>query len=146
MNAFFVEAMKSGAGARNKSIRFLFEINDRELIRSALLGLFDGDGCYRMREKGNNKYYQASLKTSSRKLAYEVSYILAKWFGVYSSIHHGMNNERYIEDRKLEPTDYFSVEVYGAKNLKIVFPERFDNLDLMREQKHNTYKFKEIKK
>lgn len=146
MDAFFVKAMKSGTGARNKSIGFLFEINDRELIRSALLGLFDGDGCYRVREKDGNKYYQASLKTSSRKLAYEVSYILAKWFGVYSSIHHGMNSERYIEGRKLEPTDYYAVNVYGAQNLKIVFPERFNNLDSIREQKHNTYKFKDIQK
>ena len=146
MDSFFVQALKSGSGARNKSIGFLFSLNDKELIRSALLGLFDGDGCYRTRKNGFNEYYQAALKTSSRKLAYEVCYILAKHFGIYASVFHGINNERNIENRKLEPSDYYIVEIYGAENLSILFPERFDKLDMVQKQKLRLDKINKIEK
>lgn len=146
VDAFFVKALKAGTGARNKTISFLFSIDDKELIRNALLGLFDGDGCYRTRKNGSNKFYFASLKTSSRRLAYEVCYILAKYFGIYASVFHGLNNERTIEDRKLSQSDYYSVEIYGAENLSILFPERFDKLDMIQKQKLRSDKINKIEK
>lgn len=146
MDSFFVQALKSGVGARNKSISFLFSINDKELIRSALLGLFDGDGCYRSRKNKNNEYYHATLKTSSRKLAYEVCYILAKHFGIYASVFHGMNKIRYIENRKLLESDYYAVEIYGAENLSALFPERFNKLDMVQKQKLKSDKIKKIER
>nr|DAR20159.1 MAG TPA: DNA-directed RNA polymerase subunit A'' [Caudoviricetes sp.] len=146
LDSFCVKALKAGVGARNKSIGFLFSLNDTELIRSALLGLFDGDGCYRTRNNKNNKYYAATLKTSSKKLAYEVCYILAKHFGIYSSIFHGINKRRKIEDRILEPTDYYSVEIYGAENLSMLFPERFGELDMIQKQSLRLDKINKIEK
>lgn len=146
VNALFVQEMRVGVGARNKSIGYLFHINKKEFIRKALLGLFDGDGCYRKRNNKENVYYMASLKTTSRKLAYEVSYLLAKYFGIYSSVVYGTSPERQIENRLLEPSDYYAVEIYGLENLLNLFPERFKKIVPKKQQKIREDKFKSIEK
>lgn len=122
----FVKELKSGVGAKNKSLEYLFGLNDKQLIKSALLGLFDGDGCYRVRKNKSGENYIVSLKTSSKKLAYETSYLLAKWFGIYSSVNHGVNKIRKIEDRVLEPTEYYQLEIYNRDEINKLFYDRFD--------------------
>ena len=146
INALFVQEMRVGEGAKNKSVGYLFHINKKEFIRKALLGLFDGDGCYRERNNNNNLYYMASLKTISRKLAYEVSYLLAKHFGIYASVFHGTNPERQIEGRLLSPSDYYAVEIYGLENLINLFPERFSKISYKQKQQIRSDKFKSIEK
>lgn len=123
----FVNEMKVGVGARNKSFRYLYDIDNKEMIRQALIGLFNGDGCFRERSnKFGGKTYSYSLKTTSKYLAYDVSYLLAKWFGVYATVYHGMSKKRPIEDRVLEESDYYSVEFYGYDNCIKVFYDQFD--------------------
>lgn len=146
VDAFFVEALKVGKGARNKTVGYLFSVNNKEMIRQALLGLFDGDGCYRKRKNKYNDYYMCSLKTTSRKLAYEVVFLLAKHFGIYSSVYHGNSPERKIEDRILNESDYYSVEIYGAENLLRLFPERFTEIVIKSKQKLRTDKINSIEK
>lgn len=143
IKALFVDALKVGVHAHNKSVGFLFSIDDKELIRQALLGLFDGDGCYRSRSLKGNWFYSASLKTVSRKLAYEVAFLLAKHFGVYASITHGISPQRHIEDRILASSEYYMVEIYGLDDLDKVFPERFKST-VGNTQAHKTSKYRKI--
>lgn len=143
IKALFVDALKVGIHAPNKSVGFLFSINDKELIRQALMGLFDGDGCYRSRSLKGNWFYSASLKTVSRKLAYEVTFLLAKHFGVYASITHGMSPQRYIDDRVLEPSEYYMVEIYGLEDLNKVFPLKYKKV-AGNTQTHKKTKFRKL--
>ena len=134
IDALFIQEMSVGKGANNKSIGYLFHINKKEFIRKALLGLFDGDGCYRERNNKNNVFYVASLKTTSRKLAYEVTYLLAKYFGIYASIVYGVCPKRKIDGRLLNPSEYYAVEIYGLENLLDLFPERFKYISPKKQQ------------
>ena len=122
IDAFFIKALKVGYGARNKSLSYLFSIDNIDFIRSALLGLYEGDGCFRTRIYKGKENYCASLKTTSRKLAYEVTFLMARWFGVHASIYHGISPQRKIENRILKSSDYYTVEIYGLEDLKAVFP------------------------
>ena len=146
IDALFIQEMSVGKGANNKSIGYLFHINKKEFIRKALLGLFDGDGCYRERNNKNNVFYVASLKTTSRKLAYEVTYLLAKYFGIYASIVYGVCPERKIDGRLLNPSEYYAIEIYGLENLLDLFPERFKYISPKKQQKIREDKFKSIEK
>lgn len=119
----FFDAMKIGTGARNKTLQLLFNINDKELVRSALFGLFQGDGCFRKRAiKPRYKSYNFSLKTTSKKLAYELVYLLKKIFDITASLYYGYSKERKIEDRLLARSDYFKIDIYGKENLDKLFP------------------------
>lgn len=146
IDALFVQEMHVGKGANNKSVGYLFHINKKEFVRKALLGLFDGDGCYRKRNNKNNIFYNASLKTTSRKLAYEVTYLLAKHFGIYASVVHGVCPERKIDGRLLNPSEYYSVEIYGLESLLNLFPERFQDVTNKQKQQIRSDKFKSITK
>jgi len=144
----FINEFRVGKGARNKSIGYLFNINNKELIRQSLLGLFDGDGCYRIKtDKKGRISYNISLKTTSKKLVYEVQYLLAKWFEVYSSVHYGVSKERHIEGRKLEKSDYYSLNIYNRDDINKVFFDRFDMTEPLQKQsknKKNIFKITEI--
>jgi hypothetical protein len=126
-NIFF-NAMGIGYGARNKSIKSLYGL-PTNLIRSALRGMFDGDGCYRKKiDKRNNKsYFSLSYKTASKILANELVHILSVYFNIKSSIYHGINKERFIEGRKLAPTDYFMIDIYGKESINKLFPDYFES-------------------
>jgi len=121
----FINEFNVGKGARNKSINYLFSINNKELIKNALIGLFDGDGAYRSREMRGTKQNCASLKTTSKKLAYEVLYLLKKWFDISASIYYGISKCRKIEDRILDESDYYMVEIYNKEDLLKIFEDRF---------------------
>jgi len=125
--ALMFEAMHIGHGSRNKTINFLFGVEDLELVRSALRGLFDGDGCYRMKSSGGGRYvdFVVSLKTSSEALAKEVVYLLGTRFGVVGSLFRGRNKKRKIQGRVLPETTYYRVDLYGKSNVLAVFPDLF---------------------
>ena len=90
--SFFVKEMEAGKGARNKTLQKLFKINNKEFIRKALLGVFDGDGAYRTKKSKRattgkiTTSYNLTFKTSSWKLAYEILYLLSRWFGIQASL------------------------------------------------------------
>lgn len=141
----FLEEFKVGKGARNKSLGYLYSIEDKELIRSALRGLFDGDGCVRQRKhKNGSTYYGISLKTTSPYIAYDTAFLLAKWFGIYATVYHGISPDRYIEGRLLKSSDYYSVEFYGQDKCKEFYPELEYVPKLVDETPNNKSKVKEL--
>ncbi len=139
--SLFFEALEIGYGARNKTIQYLFKIDDKELIRSALNGLFDGDGCYRKRKTKKFDSFSLSYKTSSKKLAYELIYLLKKYFDVTATLYHGMNKERKIEDRVLKPSDYYKIDIYNKNDILKIFPDIFkdeESFNKIGEYKYST--------
>ena len=150
VESFFVKEMETGKGARNKTLRKLFKINNKEFIRKALLGVFDGDGAYRIR-KSKSKItgkitvsYNLTFKTSSWKLAYEILYLLSRWFGIQASLYYGVNPKRKIENRVLPESDYYQLEIYNYSDLLKLFPERFNKIKDMELQSSQEPKIKEI--
>ena len=148
--SFFVKEMEAGKGARNKTLRKLFKINNKEFIRKALLGVFDGDGAYRTRKsksKTTGKItvsYNLTFKTASWKLAYEILYLLSRWFGIQATLHYGINPKRKIENRTLPESDYYQLEIYNYSDLLKLFPERFNKIKDMELQSSQEPKIKEI--
>lgn len=148
--SFFVKEMEAGKGARNKTIQKLFKINNKEFIRKALLGVFDGDGSYRVKKferETTGKIttsYNLTFKTSSWKLAYEILYLLSRWFGIQASLYYGINPKRKIESRTLSESDYFQLEIYNYSDLLKLFPERFNKIKDMELQPSQEPKIKEI--
>lgn len=132
LQAIFMEALEVKSGATNKNLSFLFKIHNKELIRQAIIGLIDGDGCYRSRlytlKNGSEGCYsEISFKTSSKHLAFDLIYLLKKWFGVDASLTQGTNKTRYIDGRELPVTNYFAVEVYGKESIiKLLGEELFN--------------------
>ena len=123
--SLFFKEMEIGYGARNKSLSFLFKLKNKEYIREAFKGLFDGDGAYRKRNVGKFHSFNLTYKTSSKKIAYEMSYLLKKHFDVDSTVYHGINKERKIENRILKPTDYYQLEIYNKHDIIKLFPDLF---------------------
>ena len=125
------DAFSVGKGAKNKNLSFLYKVDNIEIIRSALLGLFLGDGCFRTRKNTHNGHtYQntvISLKTSSKHLAYDVMYLLRKWFGIEASISSGIAKKgRAIDWRVLPDSYYYMVEIYDNSDQHKLFPEHFE--------------------
>lgn len=123
IESFFVKELKVGKGAKNKNISFLLKLKDKELIKKALQGLYNGDGSFRKR--GTN-FLSTTFKTSSKKMAYELAYILKRDFDILSSIHKGISPLRTIENRTLNESIYYQVEFYGMENCKKIFKEDFE--------------------
>lgn len=122
---FFGKALEVKSGSRNHRLSYLFTLDNSNLVKHALLGLFDGDGCYRTRKSKTNNTYSANLKTTSKYLAYDTSFILAKYFNIHSSIHYGISKERVIEGRTLKESDYYSVNIYNREDINKIFSDRF---------------------
>lgn len=127
--SIFFDAMKIGYGAKNKSIKFLFEINDKSLISSALEGMFVGDGCVRKRFQYGCNTYSLSYKTASKILAEELCYLIYAKFGAYAYIYEGISPDRFIEGRKLNSSKYYMVEVHGKTNIEKIFPNTISSKD-----------------
>lgn len=121
------DAMSIGKGARNKSLSYLFQINDKELIRSALFGMFEGDGAFRKRTIGKKKhcFFNLTYKTTSKKLAYEILFLLKKHFDISASIYYGISPERKIEGRTLKSSDYYKIDIYNKIDIQNLFPNLF---------------------
>jgi hypothetical protein len=125
--SLFLKEMEIGYGSKNVSLKYLYKL-PVNLVKSAIKGLFDGDGCYRERYNNKKYYYTASYKTASKRLAYELVDILHKFFNIKASLYSGFNKVRKIGDRMLPKTEYYQVEIYGEKNLNILFNEEFSKL------------------
>ena len=139
------DALSVGHGAKNKTLSYLYSVNNKELIRAALLGLFKGDGCFRVRTHKRNGHVWTSntisLKTTSKRLAYDVMYLLKKWFNITASLNHGVSRQgRPIDGRVLPSSEYYMVEIYDNRDQHKLFPEVFDLTT-----SHSTYKSREFK-
>jgi hypothetical protein len=153
--SLFFEEMQIGYGARNKTIKYLYKC-DNNLVKHAIIGMFDGDGSYRRRvdHRNGRVYFSATYKTSSKILAYELIDILYRRFGVYASLNYGINKIRFIDDRILKETDYYMIDIYGKDNINPIFEEKFNDLfsdynsqeaSIYSGNKYNNYiKIKEI--
>jgi hypothetical protein len=123
----FFDAMRIGYGAHNKTLSFLFSIEDKELIRSALFGLFQGDGAFRKRNMGlKSKSFNLTFKTVSKKLVYELAYLLRKHFGICAAVYHGVSPDRYLEGRLLKSSDYYKLDIYASEDIENLFPAIFE--------------------
>lgn len=139
------DALNVGHGAKFKNLSFLYSVTNKEIIRSALLGVFMGDGCFRTRTyKRRGKEYHAkiiSLKTTSQFLAYDVMYLLKKWFNITASVNHGLSKRgRPIDDRILPDSAYYMVEIYDNVDQNKLFPDLFPLVS-----KNRNYKRRQIK-
>lgn len=123
-DSIFFKAMQIPNGAKNKRVSFLFGVDD-DLVRAAFQGLFAGDGCFRKKKNGKHWDFVVSLKTASRDLAEEVTFLLYARFGVYASVYQGVCPPRDIYGRSLPATVYWCVEINGKTNILKVFPEAF---------------------
>lgn len=135
--SIFFKAMSCGYGAKNKNLSFLYNLDNKELIRSALFGLFTGDGCFskKKRKKGEKNYYNFSirLKSVSRILCEDVISLLKIYFGVSASFTEGILPAHYIDGRLLKESIYYSVEIFGKNNIEKIFPAVFaDDLDYIK--------------
>lgn len=125
--SLFFEEMKIGRGARNKSIGFLFTLDDINLIRAALFGMFQGDGAFRKRKEIKRASFGLTYKTTSKKLAYEIVYLLRKYFGICASLYYGVSPDRNIEGRLLKSSDYYKIDIYNKEDIQSLFPDLFNN-------------------
>jgi len=110
-----------GIGARNKRVPdIIFNVSD-EKKEEFLSGLFAGDGCFRntIYKKKNKDYSRnvLNLKTSSNYLLKTVSYLLDT-LSVRHTLHEGVNRIRYIDERRLEESEYYSLDVSDKNSLK----------------------------
>lgn len=121
----FFQAMKINYGARNKNISFLFELSN-DMILEALKYMYIGDGSLTQR----NIYRSLNYKTSSKTLAYQLQCLLSIKFGIKSTITHGMNKERYIEGRKLEPSDYYNISITRNEDVALITGIKNENINV----------------
>lgn len=130
----FFEAMNIGYGARNKNISFLFSLTT-DMVREALKYMYIGDGC--CIQKGEKVYRSLNYKTSSKTLAYQLQMLLSINFGIKSTISHGINNKRYIEQRKLTPSDYYNVSITRDQDIETLTGNK--NNDIYIKEKTRKY-------
>lgn len=123
----FNKVMCLGSGARNKGIGKVFSF-DKENILQFLRGLFNGDGCLRAKEQRGLPSISLSYKTASRRLAEELRLLLEGRLGIVCSYYEGISPKRKIENREIEPTNYFTIEIYGKKNMSVLI----EKLNLMK--------------
>ena len=109
----FFKEMNISYGARNKNISFLFKLPN-DLVRVAINAMILGDGC--IINKG--KYKSVRYKTSSKTLAYQLQTLLSVKFNIKSTVSHGINKERIIENRKIKETDYYSISINRFEDIK----------------------------
>ena len=139
------DALQVGHGAKNKNLSFLYKISNAEVIRSALLGLFLGDGCFRNKTvTRNGRVYTTkmiSLKTTSKRLAYDVLYLLKKWFGIAAGLSTGVTKRgRPIDGRVLPDSRYYMIEVYDNTDTHKLFPEHFELISRHAHYAHREFK------
>lgn len=109
----FFKEMNISYGARNKNISFLFKLPN-DLVRVAINAMILGDGC--IVDKG--KYKSVIYKTSSKTLAYQLQTLLSVKFNIKSTVSHGINKERIIENRKIKETDCYSISINRFEDIK----------------------------
>lgn len=125
--SIFFKAMNCGYGAHNKNLSFLYSLNDKELIREALYGLFVGDGCFRTKKNGKYTDFSLSFKTVSKTLAMDLIALMKIHFDINGSFYEGISPDRELEGRILKSSTYFKIDVYGKSNIDKIFPFLFEN-------------------
>lgn len=133
----FFQAMNVGYGARNKNISFLFSV-EKEMCLEAIRYMYIGDGsCVR---KG--KYRKLNYKTASKNLAYQLQALLSIKFGIKSTISHGVNKERKIDERVLKESDYYNISVTRDEDIEFLTSQKNENIKI--HEKTDKFKIKEI--
>lgn len=85
-----------------------------------LKGLYAGDGNYRNSKYSGNKKgnrNELCLKTSSKNLQRTLAFLLDS-LGIQAIYREGINPVRYIEGRKLSPSEYFVVSVSSKEDIE----------------------------
>lgn len=126
----FFQAMNIGYDARNKNISFLFKCSPDmclEAIRYMIIG--DGSIC----QKG--KYRSINYKTSSRTLAYQLQTLLSIKFNIKATISYGWNKERYIENRKLNASDYYNISIHREDDIHKIIKIPNENITIHEKTK-----------
>jgi len=103
---------------RNKNIPSIVLNASREKKLEFMYGLYAGDGCVRYNKKSGRCIL--NLKTSSKLLS-DGLITLWRTFGEFVNVYEGINKIRYIDDRKLEESNYFSIDFNGFRILKYKF-------------------------
>lgn len=119
----FFTATNLKSGARCKNISFLFSLN-RELCLEVIRYMIIGDGSC----SENGVYRNLNYKTSSRNIANQLQALLAIKFGIKSTIHHGVNKERYIKGRLLPKSDYYNVGITHNEDITFILGEKTQTL------------------
>lgn len=87
-----------------------------------LVGLFSGDGNFRATiDSRGFRRNSMHLATCNRGLAHEVMALLHQ-LGVAATLKTERTKVRFVGDRRLEPTNKFTVNVYAAEGLEILAP------------------------
>lgn len=133
----FFKGLSVGYGARNKNISFLFKL-DKDLVKSALQSMFQGDGCI----TNISKYRNLNYKTSSKTLAYQLQCLLLVKFGIHSYMYHGVNKSRKIDNRVLKETDYYNISIKLDKDIEFLTDAK--NKDIKISEKPTKCLVKEI--
>lgn len=126
----FFTATNLKSGARCKNISFLFSLN-RELCLEVIRYMFIGDGSC----SENGVYRNLNYKTSSRNIANQLQALLAIKFGIKSTIHHGVNKERYIKGRLLSKSDYYNVGITHNEDITFILGEKNANIVINEKKK-----------
>lgn len=126
----FFTATNLKSGARNKNISFLFSLN-RELCLEVIRYMIIGDGSCSI----NGVYRNLNYKTSSRNIANQLQALLAIKFGIKSTIHHGVNKERYIKGRLLPKSDYYNVVITHNEDITFILGEKNANIVINEKKK-----------
>ena len=146
--SLFMKEMQIEGGSSKVSIKYLFGL-PKNLIKFALRGMFDGDGCYRqvIDQRTNRANFSASYKTASKSLANELRFLLKAVFNIDAALHVGTNSNRSIEGRNLPKTVYYKIDIYGIKNVSILFDDLFaKKYSLYSLQKPNKFSYPIYKK
>lgn len=126
----FFTATNLKSGARCKNISFLFSLN-RELCLEVIRYMIIGDGSC----SENGVYRNLNYKTSSRNIANQLQALLAIKFGIKSTIHHGVNKERYIKGRLLPKSDYYNVGITHNEDITFILGEKNANIVINEKKK-----------
>lgn len=110
------EKMGIGYGARNKNISFLFKVSP-EMFKIAFKAMVLGDGCIVNKK---NKYRSINYKTSSYILAKQLQTLLSIKLGIKSTFSQGINKERFIKGRRLEPSKYYNIGIHRSKDVESI--------------------------
>ena len=128
----FFQAMNIGYGARNKNISFLFKCTP-QMCLEAIRYMIIGDGC--VTSKHNGKYRSLNYKTSSKTLAYQLQALFSVKLGIKSTLSHGVNKKRYIENRLLNETDYYNISITREDDIKLITEISNNNISIHEKSK-----------
>jgi radical SAM protein with 4Fe4S-binding SPASM domain len=81
-----------------------------------LKGLFAGDGNFRSTTHKQWKRNSLHLKTSSKRMTQSLGYLL-DMMGIWFTINQGKNAKRFIDNRELPETNYYTINISNKEDL-----------------------------